>query len=298
METEMKTIDVVFDMETSDQDDFLALCLLCGHPRVNLQAVTITPGSSYQVGLVRWLLNQFELDIPVGARNIMHPKKCVSDWHYRAYGDIPPATEYDDAAEVLYGVCDENTVLVTGAALTNVQDAIRLGSGLDRPFTLGLWNPQGGFAGEGVVPPEDQLDKFKGLSTCPTFNFNGNPKAAFACLEHPGIKERRLVSKNVCHGVVYNQFTHTFLKKTTEPGLGLQLIMQGMEAYLERKPKGKKFHDPLAVCAAIDPTVITWAEVEMYRERGKWGARLKPGSGTWISVKVDTLKMVEILSEC
>lgn len=46
-------LDVVRDMETSDPDDFLTLLLLAGHPEVNLCAVTVTPGSPAQVGVVR-----------------------------------------------------------------------------------------------------------------------------------------------------------------------------------------------------------------------------------------------------
>jgi inosine-uridine nucleoside N-ribohydrolase len=46
-------LDVVLDMETGDPDDFLTLLLLAGHPAVNLRAVTITPGSPAQVGVVR-----------------------------------------------------------------------------------------------------------------------------------------------------------------------------------------------------------------------------------------------------
>ena len=49
---DMQTINVVWDMETSDPDDFLTLLLLIGHPRVNLKAVTVTPGTPDQIGLV------------------------------------------------------------------------------------------------------------------------------------------------------------------------------------------------------------------------------------------------------
>jgi hypothetical protein len=50
---------------------------------------------------------------------------------------------------------------------------------------------------------------------------------------------------------------------------------------------GKMFHDPLAACCAIDPAIGTWAEVELFRERGQWGSRLCPGSNTWIIVDHD-----------
>jgi hypothetical protein len=46
-------IDVAWDMETGDPDDFTTLLLLLGHPQVNLIGVTIAPGTPDQVGVVR-----------------------------------------------------------------------------------------------------------------------------------------------------------------------------------------------------------------------------------------------------
>jgi len=84
-------IDVVWDMETGDPDDFLTLLLLIGHPDVNLKAVTVTPGTPAQIGLVRHALNNwFGLDIPIGSYQLSHNKVCVSGWHYQVYGNIPP----------------------------------------------------------------------------------------------------------------------------------------------------------------------------------------------------------------
>lgn len=108
-------IDVVWDMESEDPDDFLTLLLLAGHPQVNLKAVTITPGSVWQVGLVREALSWFELDIPVGAFNINHKNQCVSQWHYTVYGDILPSSDAVSGANVVLENCDENTTMVTSS---------------------------------------------------------------------------------------------------------------------------------------------------------------------------------------
>lgn len=362
----MKT---VFDMETQDPDDYLTLLLLLGHPMVNLVAVTITPGSAYQVGLVKRTLAMFgRQDIRVGANNIDHPKPCVSGWHERAYGSITPDGEAEEAGALLAEVCDAETTLITGAPLKNLGEAMK-----HKHFTLGRWVAQGGFAGEGVVPPEKQLPKFKGLKTVATFNFNGAPKAALQALEHDGIGERWCVSKNVCHGVVYTERVHQWLESRAEGVRHLEMIWQGMETYLAKKrsraafrqralteadlgtisevrliPRskgsaarvitledalaeakearlelvtlddrqtpcvvklgvvkaspnkpleyGKKFHDPLAACCAIDTSIGEWAEVELYRERGLWGSRIRPGSGTRIIVDYDHERFLEVLS--
>ena len=303
-------IDVVFDMETQDPDDFLTLLLLLGHPRVRLKAVTITPGTPFQVAFVRRALSWFEADIPVGAHDIGHLKGCISSWHYRAYGLTGHSTEARPGGEVLVECCDEATTLVTGGPLKNLGDAMSLGG-----LVLGRWVAQGGFAGEGVVPPEAQLEKFRGMRVCPTFNLNGDPRSALRALDHPGIGERRFVSKNVCHGVVYDEAFHAQVGALKGRSASLALIWKGMEAYLARKRHhsarvnklapaaevkaavGKKLHDPLAACCAIDPEIGRWAEVRLFREKGLWGSRLCPGSGTRIIVGYDRVRFIEVFTE-
>lgn len=304
-------LDVVWDMETGDPDDFLTLLLLLGHPQVNLKAVTVTPGTPDQVGLVRRALEWFDRQIPVGAHNLDHVPKslrdggepeggrhgrrgvCVSSWHYAAFGDVPPSREAAPGGEVLRAACDEATTLVTGAPLKNLGAAMKLPG-----FRVGALVVQGGFAGEGVVPPERQLEKFRGMTTCPTYNLNGDPRSAEAALVHPGIGGRWFVSKNVCHGVVYDRVVHARVAALKDRSRSLRLIWQGMDAYLRKSPEGKKFHDPLAACCAIDRSIGTWAEVELFRARGGWGSRLSPGSGTWIITGHDHEKFLAALTAC
>lgn len=291
-----RIIDVVWDMETGDPDDFLTLLLLIGHPQVNLKAVTITPGTQDQVGLVRRALAWFELDIPVGAYNIEHNKQCVSKWHYKVYGKIPASRDAESGAEVLLQCCDENTTLITGGPLKNLGAAIALATSTGQDFKVGRLVAQGGFAGEGVVPREKQLAKFKGKVTFPTYNLNGDSKSALAALKYAGIGTRRFVSKNVCHRVYYDQKMHERFSAVKDKSRTLALIWKGMRAYLRKKPAGKKFHDPLAACCAIDESIGTWAEVELYRRGGQWGSRLSLGSKTWIIIDYDHEKFVRTLT--
>lgn len=65
-------MNILWDMETGDPDDFVTLLLLLGHPRVNLLGVTITPGTPDQVGVVRAALGWFGRTIPVGVFNLDH----------------------------------------------------------------------------------------------------------------------------------------------------------------------------------------------------------------------------------
>jgi hypothetical protein len=121
---EEEMFDVVFDMESHDLDDFLTLLLLLGHPEVRLQAVTLTPGTVYQVGLVRRALSWFERELPVGAFNLDHPKPCVSSWHSQAYGEITPSREAEPGPEVLLRCCSEATTLITGGPLRIAPESI------------------------------------------------------------------------------------------------------------------------------------------------------------------------------
>ncbi len=315
-------MNIIWDMETGDPDDFLTLLLLLGHPRVNLVGVTVAPGTPDQVGLVRWALAQFGRDIPVGAFNLDHKPKsadapgegrhgrrgvCVSSWHYKAFGDIAPSRDAAHGPDVLHALCGPDTTLVTGAALKN------LGGALARPgFTLGRLVVQGGFAGEGVVPTERQLAKFRGMTTCPTYNLNGDPRSALTAIASPAIARKLFVSKNVCHGVIYDAAMHKAVGSLRDKSLSLDLIWRGMEVYLDDRhapregdaPRaaespdgaGKKFHDPLAACCAIDESIGEWAEVELYREKGAWGSRLAPGSGVRIIVGYDHARFVATLT--
>lgn len=290
-------IPLVWDMETSDPDDFLTLLMLIGHPRVDLRAVTVTPGTAEQVGLVRWALRELGRDdIPVGAYDIARDKQCVSAWHYDAYGAIPPSRDAELGPVLLRRAVQPGVTLVTGAALKNLGAIIR-GVHADA-FVLDRLVVQGGFAGEGVVPPERQLEKFRGRVTCPSFNLNGDPKAVLAALAHPGIRLRRFVSKNVCHGVVYDADVHAQVGELRQRSASLALIWRGMDHYLRKHPGGKIIHDPLAACCAIDESIGQWAEVDVYRARGEWGARPAAGTRTFIIVDYDRPRFLATFLAC
>jgi inosine-uridine nucleoside N-ribohydrolase len=294
-------LPLVWDMETGDPDDFLTLLLLLDHPRVDLKAVTVTPGSAAQVGVVRRGMELLGRDIPVGARELTCPQNCVSRWHYEAFGDIPPSMDAEPAAQLLLETVDKNTTLLTGGPNQNLGTALALAERTGIDWRIGTWIAQGGFAGEGVVPRERQLPKFAGRTTCPTYNLNGAPADAQRGLSYGGIGLRRFVSKNVCHGVIYDQTMHERFAPARHRRQSLELIWTAMNRYLLRRPTGKAFHDPLAACCAIDASIGIWAEVELYFEKsgphGAWGSRRSPGTGTWIITDHDHERFVDTMLE-
>lgn len=283
-------IKIVYDMETGDPDDPMTLALLATHPKVDLIGVTVCPGSIEQMKFVQGILDRLDRksvaiggdpDRDAGGINADSYRYLFGEWD----DEIPLIWPAKSLLETLFRN-NEHVVLVTGAPMKNMK-------GLEvYPWR---WVGQGGFAGDQVVPEEYRLEKFRGRQTCPTFNFNGSPEGAFNLLNAP-IATRMLVSKNVCHGVVYDYEMHMRLSAHRGAHAGLDFIMNSMDRYLARHSSGKKWHDPLAACCAIDWDCCEFREVEVYREKDEWGSRLKRGTDTFIAVKADVPRMISVMA--
>jgi len=262
------TQEYLFDMETSDPDDVFTLALLATHPRAKLVGATIHPGGFDQVGIVRHVLDRLgRTDVPIGIGSLKKQTSKVSQFHYDWLGKISPCQPQGSATEVIKQVLLDfpTTHLITGAALTNIWKA----SSEVWPF-FRTWTCQGGFAGDNIVPPEHRLPKFAGKLTCPTFNLGGDSKAALGLLgKNSPIWTRRMVSKNVCHGVFWGPMVNERIPSGAHAGL--DLIKEGMAFYFKKRPEGKALHDTIAAAAAIDPSIGTWVRVQPYMEKGEWG---------------------------
>jgi len=246
------------------------------------------------VGLIKHVLKIIGIDIPIGSYKPDKDKKCVSNIYYKMYGNFNPSKPDGLGYEIMKQSIDKypDCMVLTGGPLHN------LGQLLEKYPELKIkkWVAQGGFAGDNVVPEEFRLSKFKGKITCATYNFNGAPKEALLILQSPNIGEKVLVSKNVCHGVYYDKSMHQKMHAVSNNHLGLKLIYDGMDKYLQRKPDGKLFHDPLAACVMIEPSICEFREVELYREKGNWGSKLKSGTNTFISISVNLEKFTTVLT--
>lgn len=299
MVDERARIAVIWDMETGDPDDALTLLLLLGHPRVDLRAVTITPGTPDQVGMVRHIVyTLFERhDVRIGAYNLDHGKRCLSPWHTRAFGPTQDSRQAEHAPTLMLALANAQTTLITGAPLKNLGAALALGRAQDKALELGAWFAQGGFAGDNLVPPQDRLPKFEGMLTCATYNLNGAPDAARLALDAPEIPIKRLISKNVCHGVYYDAALHERVRSAAPGAQHLELMARVMDEYLMRHPQGKKFHDPLAACCALTPQLARWANATLYRDRGQWGALAAASDHTQIITGYDHEAFVQTLLE-
>lgn len=298
---------VVFEMETADPDDFMTLMWFADHPAVELAGVVVTPGSRDQCQLVRWGLDRCgRRDVPIGA---LHgpdwwassdgQKPRVSGFHYKVYG---AQILQHEVGEVVEGpallarlLVDPGTTVVVGSAPKNLGKAFR-----DHPaLHLGCWVQQGGFAGDNLVAAP--LEKFRGRVTCPSFNPGGAPKDTLALLASEQIDLRLFVSKNVCHGVQWTGALQAALKRRLaerggEVRVGLATMIHALDRYLEDRGVAKAMHDLVAAACALRPEVCSFAEVEIYRERGEWGARALAGTRTRISIGFDEPRFVAVLA--
>lgn len=289
-------LDIIYDMETDDPDDFLTLLLLLGHPQINLKAVTVFPGSPQQIGFIRRAINTwFDLDIPIGAHNLKTPKPRLSVWHSLAYGETNSSTDAEVTGQILLDYCDENTILVMGAPLTNFRTASRLADEQNRELTIGKLVIQGGFAGEGVVPEHLQLEKFKGKTAVPSHNLISDKKATKKIFDYQPQTGKYFVSKNVCHRVIYDRELHDLVAEKRQHSQSLDLIYRGMESYFTINPNGKMLHDPLAACCAIDASIGEWCEVEIFKDGNAYGARLAENTDTYIIIDYDHQRFLRTL---
>lgn len=295
---------VIFEMETSDPDDFMTLLWLADHPGVELLAVLVTPGSRDQCQLVRWGLDHCgRADVPIGA---LHgpgwwsssdgQKPRVSGFHYKVYGEQIHEHCLGDVARgpalLAELLRDPAVTVLVGSAPKNIGKAFA-----EHPeIRLDRWIQQGGFAGDNLVT--EPLEKFRGRLTCPSFNPGGAPRDTLALLESPRIGRRLFVAKNVCHGVVWTRELHAALLEhlVSDARTGLATMIAALDRYLLDKGVGKAMHDIVAAACVLDERVCELAEVEIYREKGEWGARACVGSKTWISIGFDERRFLATLA--
>lgn len=273
-----------------DPDDFFAICYLSGV--ADIRAILLTPGHSHQVAIAEYLVGELGLDAKVGvpASKLGQDPGSGQSWggfHVRMLnksghplalaathcsGDLLDEAFAEDAGIELF-VC---------GPLTNIGPYLAAHKGLE----VSRATMQGGFIGYGLHGADvARLDKFEGKLTVPTFNLNGCIDGGFALLD-ARVGDRRFVSKNVCHTLVYDRAVHQRVMAVKPRTRGGELIREGMDDYLSHKPDGKKFHDPSAAVAHVHPEIVDWYHGRLYREHGGWGTKPEPKLDR-ISVDID-----------
>ena len=252
---------IILDTGTADPDDILTIAYLA--EKGLLSAVTLYPGSDAQVGLVKTILRDLGLKIPVGGNSAKATKDFVSPFYSKVFKYVPEQPD----AQAKDIIKDQ---LTNGARILTCEAPFNL-DGLD----ITEWNAQGGYCPPELMDPSQVLEKFKDVKVCQSFNF-GSPSLIDRVIAKS--QKRTFVSKNVCHGVKYDKTIHS----RTKDGM----IKRIMDVYL-RDHAEKAFHDLLAASCLFDRDICQFKEVEMYHDKNLWGCFEKTGSNTFISVGVD-----------
>ncbi|MHA1371320.1 MAG: hypothetical protein ACTSRA_16580 [Promethearchaeota archaeon] len=159
-------IDVIYDMDTGDPDDSIALLILLSHKKVKVRAVTLYPGSKDQIGFVKHILNQVDKpEIPVGSYDINNTKSNVSEGLIKMYGNFTPK-DADAPGHKLFSEFYKRFpkgISINTAPLGNLYSYLKK----DPNKMIEVIYVQGGFAGARCIPLEFQLDRFKGFNEFP-----------------------------------------------------------------------------------------------------------------------------------
>lgn len=108
--------------------------------------------------------------------------------------------------------------------------------------------------------------------------------------------EKRCVSKNLCHTIVYDSVMHEKVLSVEVKSRAGELLREGMGLYLKKHPQGKKFHDPTAAVCHLHPEIGEWVDGRLIYDSGKWGTiDLLPYNCKLIG-NVDIDKLVEYIA--
>ena len=258
-----------------DPDDFFTICLLLASG-VDIAAVTLSPGDSDQVALAKCLLRQCgQTSIPVGVGIMDREKSSVGGAqasYIRKHAQADDWKHDGDGADIIRDVEGEYEVLAIGPLHS-------VGRFLQRGGKLNQVTMQGGFVPYSAHTQDVvRLEKFEGKLEVPTFNLGGNKQGAHRLLNPDMVGKRRFVGKNVCHTVLYDIPIHERVMRWDAGGLASLAFRELMGVFVEERGEGfmKAFHDPLAACLMLDPTIGVWMKGKPYYLNGEWGTTPDP----------------------
>lgn len=250
-----------------DPDDFFAICYLVSSG-INVRCILITPGDPDQIAVARFICNRLKINPVIGTPDPLRNKQSSGGVHYDIlkHFNFPLTAQADGVGkDVLGSIFDQypDIEILTIGPMTNLYRYLK-----DNPRTIKRMTVQGGFLPFSVHEPKNALDKFSGMGKCPSFNLNGDPKAALFFADYP-VEDKTFVSKNICHSVVYNRETHSRFVVQNEAD---ELFKLTMDMYLNHHPE-KKFHDPLAAACHLNQKLAQYVHGHLFREKGEWSWR-------------------------
>lgn len=288
-------MDLILETDIGrDADDFFALCYLVA-AGVNIRAITISPGDKDQISVAKFVCKQLGLNIPVGSARPDREKSSVAGVHvhilekYKWTERMNPDGLGSEIIEQAFKDYPNAEVFAIGP-LHSLGEYIRKNPD-HRPFKATM---QGGFVGYDMHNYQVQrLEKFEGLTVCPTFNLGGSKADSAAFLADENIR-RSFVGKNVCHTIVYNpenliEHGKKYLGLTHTPwnshwNKAQDLFLETMQLFFDKGAPYKMFHDPTAAVLMLHPEIGTWIQGSLYREKGQYGTMLSGNDSLLVDV--------------
>lgn len=253
-----------------DPDDFFALCYFID-AGVDIKLITISPGDPDQVAVAKFLLKECGLDIPVAVSKL-RDKRSVGSIHVdllKKYHYSKEVQADGIGSDFIKEILKDPDVEYFGCGPLDSIYVVLQESIFPKKSTI-----QGGYVSyeflekKGIIP-KVKLEKFVGKDFVPTFNLCGNKDAGKKFLDEPF--EKRCVSKNLCHAIVYDSVMHEKVLSVQPKSRAGELLREGMGLYLEKHPQGKKFHDPTAAVCHLYPEIASWVDGRLIYDSGKWG---------------------------
>jgi inosine-uridine nucleoside N-ribohydrolase len=262
-----------------DPDDFFCLCYLLASG-IDIKAITIFPGDEEQIALTRLICKTAGKDIPIGIpANRKTKKSYCGEFHlsllekYKSYENfhssllsdkkhsiVPDGIGSDIIEETISNHPDCDLLCI--GPVTNVAEFLEKSDHIFEKTTF-----QGGFLPYYLHSPNIRLDKFENVSRANSFNFNQDLDSISKVINSNQLKNKRFVSKNICHSVSYDLSIHKRVVPKCEISI---LFHSAMSIYLNNH-SSKKFHDPLASVCHVHPEIGQWINgTPKYEEEGKW----------------------------
>jgi pyrimidine-specific ribonucleoside hydrolase len=161
-----------------DPDDLFALCYLAA-AGTEIAAVTIVPGDPDQLAVARLLAKLIGRDIPVGASKLGRTKPSSGGVHHRLLDrfGVPRSAEPDGPGDEVIAAAvarhPDAEFFVIGPCTSTARYLARPDAIVPRRVIM-----QGGFLGYHLHAPAVRRPEFEGREWVPTFNLNGDRRAA------------------------------------------------------------------------------------------------------------------------
>lgn len=252
-----------------DPDDLFAILYLLAN-EVNVRAITISPGDPDQIAVARLICEQLSLSIPIGVSKLDRPNLSSGSIHHALLKKFsrPLYSKPDgygpDIIKQAHREYPDSELFIIGPA-SSVGRYL-----LDNPAAkFPRATMQGGFLPHSIFFSANSLDKFAGKKSVGTFNLNGDRPGGHAFLS-ADIPERRMVGKNICHGIVFSSEYAPLLANGRNPAHSFY------NDCLRMLKKEKKFHDPTAAVLHLHPEIGTWIKGKPLQVGSEWTTILDP----------------------